>query len=301
MSEYKDDTFLSRWINGELSAEELSAFRKSKEYAVYNKIREASSLIDSAGFDEELILQNIKKRRKTTRSSQKSWFLPAAASVLVLLGFVFYALFPSTDLTIYETGIGEKMKIELPDGSNVTLNSNSLLSFVPDSWEKNRELNLEGQGFFDVEKGQKFTVHTKGGDVSVLGTQFSIRQLDDFFEVICFEGSVKVESSDEEEVLRPKTGVRRISRSELLKLEILSDKPAWINGKSVFREVPMKYVILDLSSQYGIEFKGSELVDGKFFSGSFPHDNLDLALRLVFDPANLKFKKEGNTIVISAN
>ncbi|WP_436516284.1 FecR family protein [Ekhidna sp. To15] len=303
MSEFKDDTFLSRWINNELSEEELEAFKKSKNYDAFKKIADGSGLIEPGGFDELEILQKIKENTdqesSPTRSKNKLWVFATAASVAVLFGFFAYTIFFSSDLTTYQTMIGQKMNIELPDGSEVILNANSSLSFLADNWDDKRELSLEGEGYFKVQKGNRFLVKTKSGDVEVLGTEFTIKELDDFFEVLCYEGSVKVSSLDEEEILKPKTGVRRTRGSALLRRNILLNQPSWLSNKSTFTSVPMSYVLIELKNQYGVQFEGRDVLEELSFNGTFPHDNLDLALKIVLDPINIKYEKKGNVIVLS--
>lgn len=303
MSEFKDDTFLSRWINNELSTEELNTFRKSENYNTYRKILEGTELIDSNAFDEKLILQKIKAQSQSARNMKKStgkvWAYSIAASIVILLSFLSYNIYFSTDLTTYKSTIGEKMNIELPDGSSVTLNANSSLSFYTDDWASNREIDLKGEGYFKVKKGSRFTVKSKAGVVTVLGTEFSIKELDGFYEVLCFEGSVKVSTDQENEILKPKTGVRKTRNAPLLTRNILLDKPAWLANKSSFTSVQMSYVLMELNNQYGVQFDGQELVKELSFNGTFPHDNLDLALKIVLGPIDVNYEKKGNVVVLS--
>ncbi|MEP1032556.1 FecR family protein [Ekhidna sp.] len=306
MSEFKDDTFLSRWINNQLSQDELAAFRKSENYNTFKKIVEASELIDSAKFDAQKILQEIKnsqqlKKAVTKQRSRKLWMYSAAASIILLLSFFIYSEYIISDITRYQTTIGQKMDVVLPDGSKVKLNANSSLSFSSNDWEENRELNLSGEGYFKVEKGNEFIIHTTSGDVSVLGTQFTVQELDDFFQVICFEGSVKVNSDEEEEILKPKTSVRKTRRTGLIRRVIKESKPTWLNNESSFESVAMSYVLLELKNQYGVRFEGAGFMENLSFNGSFPHDDLDLALKIVLDPIDINYEKKGNVIVLSKN
>lgn len=305
MSEFKNDTFLARWINNELSDEELSAFKQSAEYAIYEKIRKGSELIDAAQFDEPAILQKIKDQRRLeigkSKPNRKLWVISAAASIVILLSVAFYNVFFSAQLTTYQTAYGEKLNVELPDGSTVLLNSNTTLSFSEREWEYNRELTLKGEGYFDVKTGKRFVVHTTIGDVSVLGTQFTVQELDDFFEVMCFEGSVKVTSNEEEEILKPKTGVRKLRGTRLARRNLTIDRPSILINESSFEGVPLKFVLKELNNQYGITFEGEESFEELLFNGSFPHDSLDLALKIVLDAVNVNYEKKGSVIVLNSN
>ncbi len=99
--------------------------------------------------------------------------------------------------------IAEKTAVELPDLSQVKLNAQSRLTFNKKSWNKKREVVLDGEAYFKVAKGSKFSVITKDGTVTVLGTQFNVKHRDNYFEVVCFEGSVGVEYKESSVTLKP--------------------------------------------------------------------------------------------------
>ena len=303
MSEFKDDTFLSRWINNELSDEELAEFKKSKDYAMYNRIVSGSELIESANFDEDALLSRIKHEQYRTigQPKRKWWVYSAAASIVGLIALLSYLFLFTEELTSYETQIGQKLNVALPDGSTVVLNANSLLTFSPDTWSEKRQLSLKGEGYFKVKKGSSFIVETANGNVTVLGTQFTVKELDDFFEVMCFEGSVRVTTSDDQEILKPKTSVRKTRKSQLMRRNILISKPSWIANKSSFTSVPINYVLLELKNQYGVSFEGKDLLGNVTFNGTFPHNDLNLALKIVLDPTNVNYERKGNVVVLSKN
>ena len=55
----------------------------------------------------------------------------------------------------------QKQEISLPDNSQVSLNALSSVTYNESSWDENRELTLNGEAFFKVEKGSTFEVKTK--------------------------------------------------------------------------------------------------------------------------------------------
>jgi Fe2+-dicitrate sensor, membrane component len=65
----------------------------------------------------------------------------------------------------------------------VNLNSSSQLSYSKNKWDSKREVTLNGEAFFKVSKGSTFDVITLNGKVSVLGTQFNVKQRENYFEV----------------------------------------------------------------------------------------------------------------------
>lgn len=282
MSEFKDDTFLARWLNNELSEEELAEFKASPEYKNYQRIVAGSENILSASFDQEQLLNKIKDGREGARQRNFTWIYAAAATIALALSFVFYSTFTGPDFTQVMSEIGEQKKITLPDGSEVVLNANSSLSYTEDDWEENRVIDLSGEAYFKVEKGNTFTVRSNAGKVRVLGTQFTVTDLKDYYEVKCYEGSVSVMSGDESEILKPKRGVRKMKTRSMVRIAINNTKPDWLDNKSSFVSVPLTHVLSSLQNQYDITFTGIETFGENSFTGSFPHDDLELALKVVF-------------------
>lgn len=69
-----------------------------------------------------------------------------------------------------------KLKMKLPDGSTVWLNADSRLSYSESFGRKNRNVRLEGEGYFEVEHGEHpFVVQTDSAQIKVLGTKFDIK------------------------------------------------------------------------------------------------------------------------------
>lgn len=72
---------------------------------------------------------------------------------------------------------GAKSRLLLPDGSVVWLNSGSRISYPASFTDSLREVELEGEAYFDVAKnaGRPFVVHTRDIDIKVLGTVFNVK------------------------------------------------------------------------------------------------------------------------------
>ena len=93
----------------------------------------------------------------------------------------------------YQTSIGEQETIALPDGSSVTLNTDSALA-VDYRWRERRIFLTEGEAFFDVasNKRRPFLVETKNGVVEAVGTAFSVRVDTSTLDVVVTEGRVSI-------------------------------------------------------------------------------------------------------------
>jgi transmembrane sensor len=92
--------------------------------------------------------------------------------------------------------MGSKSKIRLPDGTEVTLNAGSKLTYRMDYGKTLREVDLSGEGYFKVAKLKEkpFIVHTSKANIKALGTEFNVKAYSDenIVETILVEGSVAI-------------------------------------------------------------------------------------------------------------
>jgi transmembrane sensor len=96
-----------------------------------------------------------------------------------------------------EAPYGSKTSIRLPDGSRIMLNAGSKLTYNKDFGFRSREIHLEGEAYFNVEKHRfPMIVNTSHIAVKVLGTEFNIKSYpdEDFIETTLVEGAIHIES-----------------------------------------------------------------------------------------------------------
>lgn len=294
LNEKQDDTFLSRWITNELTDKELIDFEKSPDYKEYQKIIEKVDLLEVPEYDLDNALSKIKRSNSTKIQKQNKPivkllpYFAVAASIAIILGFFFFK--PS--LTSHSTSFGEQLAITLPDGSEIILNAKSDMSYNEKNWNKNRSLKLEGEAYFKVAKGSKFTVVTPNGNVAVLGTQFDVQSNGEFFKAICYEGKVQVVSGNFSEILTPGKGFQKNTRKEKPTIWTLTNQePTWINKTSSFNSSPVNQVFKALENQYNItiEYKDQDIISITKYTGTFPNDNLNIALKTVFTTLDFQY------------
>ncbi len=286
----KEDRFLAKWLEGAISDNDLKVLVSKQDFVLYKKLRKGLNVLDdldrpvSDSFDK---IQNriFKKKNELLNKQKMRWGISIAASILVIFGFYFAF---SSNNTSYKTSFAEQITFELPDGSEVVLNAKSEIIFNEKNWDSNRSVNLKGEAYFKVEKGNNFSVITSNGEVNVLGTQFNVNSSDTYFEVICYEGKVKVTNNKNDYLLNPGNSVRKINGN--LIEENLTDNlyPSWTKGESSFVSVPLKYIILELEKQYNIEINANKIDNKRLFTGSFSHNNLKTALASVFKSMDIK-------------
>jgi ferric-dicitrate binding protein FerR (iron transport regulator) len=117
-----------------------------------------------------------------------------AASVLLIISFSYFGWRYMSQKSV-KTSIAETNEITLPDGSKVTINARSKLTYHKKDFGKtSRIVSLEGEAFFEVQKNPAlpFIIKLDGAEVKVLGTSFNVRAYKDMdkIEVTVAEGKV---------------------------------------------------------------------------------------------------------------
>ena len=304
--QYLEDSFLARWISGDLSSEEIQAFEKTEDYVVFNKINQASQQLDAPIFDASSLFNKIQEHKfKNQKAKAKvikllpNWAYAIAASIVIALG-VFYF---TTSQSSFETKFSEQLAVLLPDQSKIELNSNSELRFKKFNWDSNRVVELKGEAFFDVEKGETFKVITAEGIIEVLGTEFNVVSRDDYFEIQCHEGKVRVVNLESafETILTQGKAVRFVNNKNE-EWQFSQIKPDWLNGESTFKNAPLSQVIIALENQFKINFEVSNIDTNKRFTGGFSHSDIKLAMKTIFIPMEISYSTdEANTIILKSS
>ncbi|MEM6686886.1 MAG: FecR domain-containing protein [Bacteroidota bacterium] len=300
MEEKYDDRFLARWLANELTEEEKLRFENSDEYQDYLQIIESVDLMEAPSFDKKSVLQSIQQKQQTAttkvRKLNTSWRYAAAAVILLVISFSYFYI--NADAT-FETTFGEQTSVSLPDGSEAILNAKTTLTFSENSWDTNRTVLLEGEAYFKVKKGEKFTVTTNSGTVEVLGTEFNVHAHNDaIFEVKCHEGKVRVTTKTQQTETLTQGKAFAAIQGKQTRWDFNPNNPSWRDGESNFREMPLQHVIEALENQYNVQFNTENVDTAQRFTGTFSHKNLKLALRTVFDPMEISYTFKGEKAVI---
>ncbi|MBU2922396.1 FecR family protein [Winogradskyella psychrotolerans] len=294
----KREELIKKWLDHNLNTEELKAFKQLEDYNDLIKMDTALKSFKASEFATDTSYKTLKQHLKPKPTKTKQWLKPLLRIAAILaIGFSIY-YYTSTLDTEVGTLIAQQDTIELPDNSIVDLNANSTITFNKSHWSNNREVKLQGEAFFKVAKGQKFDVITSEGVVSVLGTQFNVKQRKSYFEVTCYEGLVGVTHKDKTVKLKPGDTFQIID-GKLLTTEIENTtQPQWLQGESSFNSIPLKHVIAEFENQYKQKIITKNIDTSRLFTGSFTHNNLDLALKSVTIPLNLSYSKSEKSILL---
>ncbi|MDW3645533.1 MAG: FecR family protein [Bacteroidia bacterium] len=298
-----DETFLSRWLSGELTEEELRSFKASPEYESYVATAEALKPFEVGEYDETAELGKVMKRIQSEKQEEgkvvslgRIWYFAAAAVIILLIGF--FWLRQGEQIVAKEILAEKREQVVLPDQSSIELQAGSFLSYAASDWENNREVFLKGEAFFEVEKGEKFDIKLKDGTVSILGTSFLITEMEDSLEVVCFSGKVQVEAYGFKEILEAGEKVLAVKDKSPERTETALVQPLWLSSNIRLTDAPLSVVLMQLEEIYGVQFTGS-IDQQNVFTGNFPTGDLETALAQVLGPFNIEYElDEARTLVI---
>ena len=276
----------------QLSPEEEKAMFSNLEFSYSKSKEEVWSRLEGLMGDEEEESATIERSmapdvEEATKTRSINWrWMSVAASVVILLSAGLFARFYTKTVAVAP---GEFLSHTLPDGSEVHLNAATSIAYKPYWWKFNRGVEMQGEAYFVVAKGEKFTVNAVMGSVEVLGTEFNVYARGDDFKVYCEEGRVKVtsemlvESSQKAVILTQghlaEMELNHLNNPVLLKRtqgvptqSILS----WRTGKFLFDSDPLEIVFADIERQYGVSILlKDDFIKRLHFSGAFAR-NMEL-------------------------
>ncbi|MGB5361110.1 MAG: FecR family protein [Eudoraea sp.] len=297
------ENYLAKWLNNDLSEKELAVFKKSAEYASYEKLMEVSGTLEAPDFDMDRALNdlNTNKHNKNTKvikmnPMRKLWRVAAAIAVIFVTSYFYISTLDES----VSTQFAERNEVRLPDNSEIILNADSKITYSEKNWDKERNISLQGEAFFKVAKGQKFTVATNDGLVTVLGTQFNVENRKGFFEVSCYEGLVSVIFNGKETKLPAGNSFIAINGNVLKTETPANTTPSWMSNESTFKSIPLNYVLDEFERQYNVEVKTQNVNLEQLFTGSFSNTNINLALQSISTPSQIKYELEGNNVLFYA-
>lgn len=234
---------------------------------------------------------------------------------------------------------GGKSSMILPDGSKIWLNAGSTLKYNRDFNTKSREVFIEGEAFFDVEKGRHpFIVHTSHFDIQVLGTTFNVKSYPEEEDIVTtlVEGNITIKNkqnkdilslkpnqkliyhkensslrtesgftSGTKEVLAPQTlETAGISRKTIAVETVLNteENTSWKDGKLLINNEPLAELVKKLERKYDITFRfESDKLMNYTYSGTLRDFPLEQVLEALELTSPIKYRIQEKVVYLSFN
>lgn len=246
------------------------------------------------------------------KTNQTRLFLKIAASILIpIISITLIFLLnqsPEPQIAILEKIVpaGEKVEIELPDGTKVWLNGASSIKYPENFTEKTRQVELKGEGFFSVKSNKEnpFIVDVNQIKVKVTGTKFNISAYknDNIIKTTLVEGIVNVISKNKQTELKPNSQCVYNKRNMIMKTSKVDTEieTAWLEGKLIFDNTSFGEMAKKLERWYGVEINlQEELKEKHRFTLTIRNENTKDIMKMIELTAPVEIVNKGNKYTIS--
>jgi len=224
----------------------------------------------------------------------------AAIVLLVSIGFFVTKMYQSySKLNVYAENTDQGKVVTLPDGSRVTLNSDSKLIFPKKFAQNERRVKLEGEAFFDVSKNAEhpFIIETKSAEVKVLGTTFNVnaKYPGDQVEVFVETGLVQlsdIKNTENKIIINP-GDVGTFQNTSISKSPNMDvNRMAWKTKELVFKENYIRDVISTLNRTYNTNITcNDESVLNLRYTVTFRNQEIESVLNVIAVTFDLKIEQ----------
>lgn len=283
----KQKNYLAQWSQGYESDETVGNLESTQALELYKKILKSTESIKidlPTSLEWDIFSKKI-HRKVSVKKLNLRLIWSMAASLILFFGLNYY-------LTAYKTvnSDGIVKQIELPDGSLAKLNPGSSIKFRRTFNWFNRNVKMKGDVSFIVKKGNPFNVYSTVGKVEVLGTTFRVLSFENYFGVICKEGSVSVTHENNKISLTAGKGYNSITKTVTKKVGGYFDN----NDRLYYQSTPLTYIVFVIEKVYGISV---ELITSKpyYFTGVLPIKNKEEVFKILSETFSLKVRVNDDT------
>ena len=258
-----------------------------------------------------------KPKTGLTLSRRNGWIagMAAAVAILVAVAIQLFVYAPLRDqVKRFASDFGQILELSLPDGSRVTLNGNSTLSYT-DNWEAGgiRTVRLTGEAYFEVTKqpttDAKFFVETSDLTVEVLGTVFNVSTRRNATEVYLEEGKVTVTLEDDRQQpeklrLEPGEKVSFSNKNKQLRLPEMTTKAkelSWKTGVLSFENRALQDILEEVAEAHAFSFRVEDPALRQMkLTLALPTSDLDAAMQILAKTTSTSIREEDGTYVFTA-
>lgn len=323
------DELITKQLSGEASPEETRQveawvalrpenelhFQKMKKVfemgsSHYKKVKSPDLAID-VNHEWNHFVNTISKETKVRSIALQgyatNWLRIAAALLLLIASGLVVNYFVSKNQDVQFQTAANTLDVSLPDGSKVTLNKNSSLTYTPSFGETSRQVTLRGEAFFDIERNplKPFVISVNGTEVEVLGTSFNVRAYNELatVEVVVASGVVKFKAPEKQQEVTLRAGEKGIYSSVTKQIKSNANDDinflSWSTQKIIFEETDLRSVIKTLNNTYQSNIViATEIPPSCVVTVSFDHQTLDAVLHVLKTTLNLTYRTNGNRIEI---
>lgn len=331
--QHMDEELLIRFIIGETSDNESAKVQKWIEFSNENKsqldelqkvwaVTDDPKKVEPADVNTDKAWENLKNRidqyteiesAHASKQIPLSFYLMRVAAVFVI-GIMIFSIYKyqSNQLDQVHLVSADSTMTEnpLPDGTIISLNQNTSIEYDKEFSENERRIKLSGEAFFKVEpdKSRPFIIEAQDAIITVLGTSFNVKALENDIavEVLVDEGLVELANSDKSQSTKLRIGEKGIYIKESNEVKKETDIDAeslyWLNKTLLFRDTKLSMVFETLEKLYEIKIKveNKQVLECQL-TAKFSNETIDNIIDHISTIFELEIEKDANNILIKGN
>lgn len=236
--------------------------------------------------------------------------IAAGIALCLLSGRLAWQLWETEAATIRISTQAETRTVQLPDETMVTLNRYSTLTYPKRFGEEQRQVELQGEAYFEVAKDtcRPFSVLAESVQVQVLGTHFNVEAYasDEEIKTTLLEGRVAVSTPGTGQTLTlapNESAVYNKSKGRLVQTTApnAANEILWSQGILYFSQEPLQEIVRQLSNAFQREIRidDRELREYRMTATFKTSESLDDILDLLQATGKFTYHIEGNNYVIT--
>jgi ferric-dicitrate binding protein FerR (iron transport regulator) len=265
--------------------------------------------MDIGPAETEKAFQRVAKKAGIQTHSHRVFWKYIAAAVVLIIGIgLAFLLIPKQ----IQAPFGKVTTFSLPDGSTVTLNGGSKISYARWFYLRGRSVSINGEGYFNVvHTGSPFRVSAGLGHITVMGTKFDVRawSTDANLKTTVFLQSGKVKFSsifhkNKPVVLEPGdySWISTKQPKPAKPKKLPSTKAlAWMHQGLSFTDQPLSIIFHELTRRFGVKVitKPRSLANKKLTIYLSKVKNAKRPIADICRAKGLQYKKKGNLFIIT--
>ena len=278
--------------------------------AYYNQLKkiwdDSRQLALTSTADENRAWQKFQQRIHPTpvRRVNFGW-MKIAASVAIIVGIGILGYWIFADHTKEMTVVAQKAVLNdtLPDGSVVTVNKGSSISYQSKFKGQTRQVALKGEAFFNVTPNKKkpFVISVNDVQITVVGTSFNVKTVNGNTEVVVETGIVKVTRAGKTVELRANEETTVEAKDSVLTKEKVSDQlyKYYRTKEFVCDDTPLWKLVEVINEAYNSHIViGNPALRNMSITTTFNNESLEQVLNVISLTLNIKVTREGDNIIL---
>lgn len=240
------------------------------------------------------------------------WAKTVAAVALIVLMAVSAAIYFRSNqpnmIQYAEIGAlrGQKASVTLPDGTKITLNSESTLKYSTNYNQSDRAVELVGEAYFEVAKNKKIPFVVKAGklEIEAKGTAFNIKAYptDNSISTTLTEGKIEVKTPVDVLSMIPNERMEYNNAGQTFRKLTLTDAEGsigWLNDELSFENATLAEVVANFSRIYNIDIQfASESIKEQRFTGKINNNSLLSVLRIISLTSPIRFEQKDSVVIL---